>query len=232
MLPVLDDFFLADVHRHRRPGPEKGFFLRNAFHFLDAASISSLSYPVSAGLHPMHTPLWTEEVKARLNTVWQLPGVLAIGECGLDSRFPDTAGQQRVFSWQVAQANQLKKPLILHLVRSDVPALRIVREAKVPFVLHGFRGKPDRLRFWLDHPGAWFSFGWALAGDPHTRDSFLLCPPDRILLETDADPHTIGQVYTVGARLLGMEDHLFQGLVCQNAKRFFGLNRLPIFDPS
>lgn len=223
--------FPVDVHRHRRPGPSAGFYLRNAFHFSGPAAVEKLGYPVSAGIHPMHAGRISPDCLVRLAAVLRLPGVLAVGECGLDSRFAHAGPQAELFAWQVQQASMLGKPLILHLVKSDEEALKILAGCPVPFLYHGFRGTATRLRKWLMNDNAWVSFGMALLRDPTLTEVFLACPPERRFLESDDSPMPVSVLHAFLEEKTGIPAPVLMKEQMENARLFFRLTALPIFEP-
>ena len=128
--------------------------------------------------------------------------VLAIGESGLD-RLCDTPYdlQLQVFREEVSLSESLHKPLYLHCVRAIDDILRIRRElnATQPWIWHGYRGNAKQLQQLLPH-GSYFSFGTKF-----NTEALLVCPPDRLLLETDDDTqHPIADLYAQVAQLRGI----------------------------
>ena len=67
----------------------------------------------------------------------------------------------------------------------------------LPCVIHGFRGKPQLAGNLLSQ-GFHLSFGFRF-----NPQSLLLCPPDRIFLETDEDPRPVEELYRTAANLCG-----------------------------
>ncbi len=133
----------------------------------------------SVGWHPWWGPCtdwnWVETCAAD-------PRVVLIGECGIDrSRGGDVEAQIELTRRHALLAQRVGKPLILHVVGAwgEILGLRKQLKPSVPWIIHGFRGKPELVRQLLD-AGFHISLGPksppALAG---------LIPPERLLRETD-----------------------------------------------
>lgn len=117
---------------------------------------------------------------------------MVIGECGLDAlRGPSMDIQEEVFLQQIRLGEELKKPLVIHCVKAFDRLLRLRRELRpnMPWMLHGFRGKPQQLRSLLD-AGFFVSFGFR-----HNEESLRLCPLERLMLETDDEMRHISILY-------------------------------------
>lgn len=145
----------------------------------------------SMGLHPWYLPQDPAAALARLALEARQEQVTAIGECGLDSRCDTPMWLQvKAFTAQVRLAEELRKPLIIHCVKTAGELLALKRElaSTVPWIIHGFRAKPTVARMLLEG-GCYLSYG--LRFNP---DSLRLTPPERLLAETDDDPAPITAV--------------------------------------
>ncbi len=131
------------------------------------------------------------------------PGtLLAIGECGLDVHAQAPAQTQRdVLLPQLRLAQEWRLPVILHCVKclDTLLALHKAMRPSVPWILHGFRGKPQQLHS-LIGAGMYVSFGFHF-----NTHSLLGCPTNRLLLETDEDERPVGLLYQEVARLRGVD---------------------------
>ncbi len=143
-------------------------------------------YSYSAGVHPWETAsLSSTEVTARLAEVERLaalPEVVAVGEAGLDRlRGATLAGQTDVLVRQIELSERAGKPLILHVVKAfaEIMALRRRMKPAQPWIIHGFRGKPQLARQLL-HGGFSLSLG-----ERFNPDTAAVIPPDRLFAETD-----------------------------------------------
>lgn len=152
----------------------------------------------SIGIHP-----WTlaEEQSPDYDFLFRLlqhPQVLAVGEAGLDKL---TAAplplQVEVFRRQALMAEEVGKPLIIHLVKAVDELLKLKRELRptVPWVIHGFRGK-TALAAELLHHNFYLSFG-----EKYQKETLQSMPTDRLLLETDESHVPIGTLYEQAALL-------------------------------
>lgn len=84
----------------------------------------------SVGLHPWHT--LEPHVEASLQLLARLaahPQVVAIGETGLDpNRGAALDEQQRIMQRHIAIAEQVGKPLVLHMVRTSQLLLKAMKQ--------------------------------------------------------------------------------------------------------
>ena len=166
----------------------------------------------TVGLHPHDAVLGTESIVGLLDQ----PGVVAIGECGLDYHYDHSPRdvQRRVFAEQVGLAHERGLTLVVHTREAWDDTFAVLEAEGVPArtVIHCFTGGPEEARRCLDL-GAWLSFSgivtFKTAED--VRAAARLCPRDRLLVETDSPflapvphrgrPNRPGFVPLVGARL-------------------------------
>ncbi len=146
------------------------------------------------------------------------PSYLAIGECGMDklSSVPLTI-QTEVFIQHIRWSEELCKPLILHCVKAIDEMILLHREfhATQPWILHGFRGKPQQMQSLLTL-GFYISFGFH-----YNSQSLINCPLDRLLLETDEYPHPVKLLYTEAATLRGIPFNQLTAQMEENFQRIF-----------
>ena len=152
-----------NVHSHRKPGSPDEFVCRNAFHFLSAASVKMLPYPVSVGVHPWHAAQFSNDEMETLRQCTGLPQVLAIGETGIDRR-KGPALDIQMASWEAhfRLAQETGLPLIVHCVRAWQDVLPLIFRSEVAVLLHDFRGNEEVLNSFLRFPKVFFSFGKSL----------------------------------------------------------------------
>lgn len=98
----------------------------------------------SVGVHP-----WDADTcnSGALEDAVSSRQTVAVGETGLDSlRGPDIATQTRVFLLHAELAEKYRKPLIIHCVKQldAILALRRRLNPSQPWIMHGFRGKPQQ----------------------------------------------------------------------------------------
>ncbi|MBO5768735.1 MAG: TatD family hydrolase, partial [Bacteroidales bacterium] len=113
----------------------------------------------------------------------QHPRVVLMGEIGLDKLCDAPFDKQRqLFEQQLSLAAEMKKPVILHVVKAmdEVLALHRRFSSQIPaWIIHGFRGNAQQAQQYLRH-GFHLSFG-----PRYNPDAFQATPPARRLFETD-----------------------------------------------
>lgn len=188
------------------------------------------------GIHP-HEAAEAGDVDA-LRPLLAHPRAVAVGECGLDfyRNYAPRDDQVRVFSAQIALANELGMPLVIHTRAADEDTFRMLEAATVPVVLHCF-SSVDRLDEALER-GYHCSFagnvGYPSADD--LRAAAARVPDDRILAETDSpylappphrgrrnQPAYVMETLAVLARERGVEPDALAAQIERNADRLFGL---------
>jgi TatD DNase family protein len=121
------------------------------------------------------------------------PKVVGIGECGLDYFRADPAmviRQKEIFSSQIRLANEVQKPLMLHIRSGDnqsayAEALAILKaQAKVLGNAHFFAGTIAEAKSFLDL-GFYLSFTGVITFAKDYAELVRFVPLDRILIETD-----------------------------------------------
>jgi TatD DNase family protein len=141
----------------------------------------------TAGVHPHES----KDGMEGLDAVLDQPGVVAVGECGLDYHYDHSPRevQRQVFAAQIALAHAHDLALVIHTREAWDDTFAVLDEAGVPArtVFHCFSGGPEEARACLDR-GALLSFSGIVsfpsAGD--LRAAAALCPAERLLVETDS----------------------------------------------
>lgn len=181
-------FLNIHSHRERQQGEWNVFSL-------DATALSD-SIPehsfLACGIHPWFiSPQWKDDLK-ELESLWQQPQTLFVGECGMDpnSSHPMSL-QEEVFCAQAEWAVQQNMPMILHCVKAFDPIIAQHKRLRphAPWVIHGFRGKPQQLQALL-RLGFYVSFGKL-----YNPESAAVCPADRFFIETDEFDIPIADIY-------------------------------------
>ncbi len=147
------------------------------------------------GIHPWYvagiSEVWEDRLAATLD---QFPSA-GVGEIGLDALRPDLELQQKVFLAQLELARSLNRPVSVHCVRAwewvEPLIQRTVGPAGLPILLHGFNGSADQALHFLEGLGWNVSFSLTSLrtrlNSPKTRGLLERLPPDRVLMETDAE---------------------------------------------
>jgi TatD DNase family protein len=178
------------------------------------------NYFVSKGLHP-----WFIEQNFDEDSFIKLisnPKVLGIGECGLDRLKPQFNLQKEVFIKQLNIANQLGKPMILHVVKALDEIELLLKESKVPIILHQYLGNEIQTNRLLANEQIYFSFGKNL-NQPKTSINLNQIPLNRIFLETDITSKNIQDVYLEFANLRQLDLMNLKQILCSNFESVFGL---------
>ena len=149
----------------------------------------------SVGIHPWLTAEMPAEGIGRLMELLPVAArrsdVVAIGESGFDRlRGGDMGLQRELFNLHARLADDLGKPLIIHCVRAwnDLLQARRDMDPHAPWIVHGFRGKPELARQLTD-AGMYISLGERF--NPATAP---VIPPERLLVETDESDQPIDAI--------------------------------------
>lgn len=162
---------------------------------LPRSNKSPISY-ISIGLHPWDVERFdTNKVfNTFVNNLQNDENhhIVTIGECGLDKLCTTSLDLQReVFIKHVELSERFSLPVIVHCVKAMDELLRLRREIRptLPWIWHGFRGKPQQMYQLLD-AGMYISFGFR-----HNAQSIAECPVERMLFETDCDERPVSLLY-------------------------------------
>ncbi len=147
----------------------------------------------TAGLHPHHAADLSPEVLAELRELAGQPGVVAVGECGLDyyRNFAPREAQLRAFRALLELAADSGKPVFLHQRDAHADFVSILREfrgALTDGVAHCFTGQADELADYLELNLAIGITGWICdeRRGLHLLPMMTTIPADRLMIETDA----------------------------------------------
>jgi TatD DNase family protein len=166
----------------------------------------------TAGVHPHDASRGIGGLEALLVE----PEVVAVGECGFDLHYEHSPRdvQREVFAAQVALALEHDLALVIHTREAWPETFDVLAAVGVPerTVFHCFTGGADEARRCLDL-GAVLSFSGIVTFPSATdlREAALLCPLERLLVETDSpylapvphrgQPNQPGWVSVVGEAL-------------------------------
>ncbi len=153
---------------------------------IDLASVHDDVW-ATVGLHPHDAVNGTAGLEALLA---EAP-VVAVGECGLDYHYEHSPrdAQRRAFAEQVALAKRHDLALVVHTREAWDDTFAILDTEGMPArtIIHCFTGGPDEARACLDR-GAYLSFSGIVTfrNAADVREAAVLCPEDRLLVETDS----------------------------------------------
>jgi TatD DNase family protein len=194
-----------------------------------------LSMWATVGLHPHTATAGLDGLEPLLAS----PEVVAVGECGLDYFYEHSPRrlQQAAFEAQVGLARAHDLALVVHTRDAWDDTLAILDAVGVPerTIIHCFSGGPSEARRCLDR-GAYLSFSGIVTfknADP-VREAAILCPLDRLLVETDSPylaptphrgkPNEPAWVAAVGARIAairGADEDDVSSATWTNTERVF-----------
>lgn len=208
-----------DIHTHQ------------LVHVLGEAIVSSLPdafFPqegswYSVGIHPWQLGSY-DWMDATFRTYFESlvchQQVLAIGEAGLDKLVSVPLDSQTdALRYQADVAESIGKPLVLHLVKATAELLALKRELspRVPWIVHGFRGKAQLAQDLVRH-GLYLSFGAC-----YQEEALRQMPADRLFLETDESDVPISDLYERAALVRGVTCDELVETVSRNVQSvFFG----------
>ena len=189
----------------------------------------------TVGLHPHDATQGTDSIVPFITR----PRVIAIGECGLDYYYEHSPRdiQLRVFAEQIALAKQHDLTLVIHTRDAWDDTFAVLDAEGMPknTIIHCFTGGPNEARSCLDR-GAYLSFSGIVTFKTanELREAALLCPSDRLLIETDSpflapiphrgrpnEPAHVGLVGTAIADLRGTDVAEFASITTANALAAF-----------
>ncbi|WKS95419.1 TatD family hydrolase [Riemerella columbina] len=178
----------------------------------------------SIGLHPAKVTTDYAKALPQLLELAEFPECVAIGECGLDGlvEVPE-ALQEEAFKAQIAIAEQLQKPLIIHCVKRYYEVAKLCENLKVPVVFHGFN-KNETIAEMLLEKGYYLSFGKALLNTETLQETFKKTPIERLFLETDAAKVDLSEIYYTAATLKQMSVTGLERQILANVNTVFNLN--------
>lgn len=173
--------------------------------------------PTMAGIHP-----WDAELGLPLP---DFSIVEVIGEIGLDYACKvDREAQARLFCDQLKIAEKLRKPVVLHTVKSFEQVMNtLTKYVLESVVFHGFIGSKEQAKRATDK-GYYLSFGYRSLCSPRTRHAIAATPLDRLFVETDDDSSLdIACVYAEVAAIKGITLAELERYIYENYKQLFRL---------
>lgn len=143
------------------------------------------------GIHPWYVGEHVDEdvsvLEARLMAADSR--CVGLGECGLDRLRGELSAQIPWFEAQIDIAARLKRPLIIHSVRTHDEVHRILKTRKFGgrALVHGFSGSYQQACKLVDL-GCYIGVGGVITHSRarKTRDAIARLPVDSLVLETDA----------------------------------------------
>ena len=114
--------------------------------------------------------------------------IYAVGECGLDKRFPNLEKQALLFRKQLDLASQINKSVIIHLVGCYQKALEFLKETnpRPDFILHSWSGSAQMAKEFLKLGGKISLSAGILKSPKKLKEILETIPSEKILFETDS----------------------------------------------
>lgn len=197
----------------------------------------------SVGVHPEACRGFNEATDIPKLREWlKEPGVVAIGEVGLDAHYeePFADEQESCFRAMLRLADETNTPVVIHSRDAFERCYRIVGECLAkdhPIQVHSFADTPRELDLWLER-NAVFSYNGMVTFKKadNIRTTLRLVPLDRLLLETDApyltptpfrgQPNSSKYIPLIAQRIADERSLTLEEvakITTENARRFFRL---------
>lgn len=202
----------------------------------------SARYPflyAAVGVHPEECAGWRDSDVDELRTLAAGPKVVAVGEIGLDYYWPENPPrelQKRAFRGQMALAEELDLPVIVHDREAHGDSLDIVREfPRVRGVFHCFSGSVE-MALELVRRGWMISFTGVLTYKNARKavEAARAVPLERLMIETDSPymapvPHRgernhsglVAHTCRRLAEVKGIDPEECARITLENGRRFF-----------
>ena len=216
---------------------EIGFDGPSSYHAVELANQHDWIW-AAVGSHPDDAAQVDEARIEEYRALCKDPRVKAIGEIGLDYHYEDPPRdvQQSAFRMQMALAQELSLPVIIHDRDAHADTMAIVREfPRVTGVFHCFAGSVEMARELLAL-GWMLSFNGAITFKNARRAPEVVAavPLERLMIETDSPyltpvPHRgerndSSYVHFVAEKIAGIKGIPYEEVVratTENGKRFF-----------
>ncbi len=198
----------------------------------------------AVGIQPNYISEAKPEDWAVIEQLATLPGVVAIGETGLDRHWEYTPfdQQQDFFDRHMRLAERLDLPFIVHMRDCEEDIMQALREARkrgvLKGVMHSFTGDAEMAAECVEL-GMHISFAGMLTFKKSTalRECAATIPDDRLLIETDCpylspepvrserpnEPAFVRHTAECLAKVRGVSLEDLAALTTSNAQKFFGL---------
>jgi TatD DNase family protein len=162
---------------------------------LDASIALAEEWPgrvvAAAGVHPHEADSLDASLKRRVEQWCTRPGVVAVGEIGLDYHYLNSPREDQLaaFAWQLDLAIEHDRPVVVHNRESWTDLERILgeREGRVRGVCHSFAEGPNEARRVLGM-GLYVGISGMVTFKTaeNIREMVAVLEPSRVLVETDS----------------------------------------------
>ncbi|HEY4532927.1 MAG TPA: TatD family hydrolase [Fusobacterium sp.] len=164
-----------------------GYDLESSQISMDYARKYSFIY-ATVGLHPAEEEEYTEALEEKFEKMAKEEKVLAIGEIGLDYHWMTKSKelQKEIFRRQLALAERVGKPVVIHTREAMEDTVRILQEfPKVKGILHCYPGSVETAKQMIDR--FYLGIGGVLTFKNAKKlvDVVKEIPLEHLILETD-----------------------------------------------
>lgn len=212
-----------DFHTHRQRHPNEAEVIEILSQHPGKEKFSQY---FTLGYHPWWTtePLSLKQIDHLRENYLHQENCLAIGELGLDKLHPPSlAIQMHITQQQLALAEELQAPVIIHCVRQYDSLHHLKKNfPKIPaWIIHGYY-RQKTLAHQLIQEGFYLSFCCHPNAPKSFQEAVVSLPLEKIFLETDSYPEiNIKEVYNHTAYIKGLEVPVLQQQIMINLKNVF-----------
>lgn len=198
---------------------------------------------VAVGIHPHEAKSAPADIDAELRALLDKPGVIAIGETGLDYYYDHSPRERQaaVLRAQIRLAREVRLPVVFHHRDAFTDFCAILREewtGGMRGVVHCFTGTTPEARTLIDEFDLYLGIGGVLTfpNAAGLRDAVTSVGPRKLVLETDCpylapvpmrgkrnEPSFVAHTAAKLAELLGMRHDDLIAASDRNAKTLFDL---------
>ena len=209
---------LKNIHTHRLSDNPSNELLSCTYRDVTEPPFQQAVH-LSVGIHPWYI---TEDDYA-LQREWVVDmlhdsRVIALGEGGLDKLCATPMDlQERAFRWLIELSEENHLPLIIHCVKCAAELIQLKKEYRphTPWILHGFRGKPQQAQDYLRH-GFYLSYG-----ERYAEEALRQTPLDYLFIETDESQVGIDILYKQAAEHKQISLKTLEDSVLENINHVF-----------
>ncbi|RLG47633.1 MAG: hypothetical protein DRO06_02550 [Thermoproteota archaeon] len=193
---------------------------------------------VSVGIDP-EDELSREEVDETISFIEEVADeIVAVGEVGLDYRVARESWQRErqkeTFSRFIRLAEELDKPIVVHSLWAQRPALRVLdREGASRVLLHAFGGTPEDVKFAAER-GWMISVGTNVVRSTNVQRVARSTPLENLCLESDSpvlapeprernEPANISKSVRFLAKMLDLEAEELADIATENSGSLYGV---------
>ncbi len=213
-----------DIHSHQGREASKDVIIYSYNPGINSGP--SKDHLFSIGIHP-----WSindTDIEEHWNTLKeniQSNNLVFIGEAGIDLTINVPLETQEEILWRhIRLSEEYKRPLILHVVKSQQEILNLRKESKAEqaWILHDYNGNKQMIEQCLKHNGLYFSIGARFFNSPKSKiaKDLMSIPLDRLFFETDDQTtFSIERIYTEYSRVSNIKIEELKDIIESNFRR-------------